>query len=82
VKVTAEISRDISFQIPHHLSTEFQSFFQEFDKNLDSLDIRSYGIQVPTLEDVFLRVTKEKEQAPIDGRRASGNQIASEDAMM
>ena len=54
------MSSEITFQIPAKLSANFKPFFQKFDKDLDILGIRSYGISVPTLEDVFLRVTHEK----------------------
>ena len=32
----------------------FQEFFEEFDKELDRLDIMSYGISMTTLEEVFI----------------------------
>jgi len=38
------------------LSHKFKDFFPIFDQELDSLDIRSYGISVTTLEEVFLKV--------------------------
>ena len=50
----------MTFQIPSHLASAFSEFFAKFDEDLDGLGIRSYGISVPTLEDVFLRVTNEK----------------------
>ena len=60
VKLTSEISQEVTFQIPSQLATKFQDFFETFDSDLEGLGIRSYGISVPTLEDVFLRVTQEK----------------------
>ena len=35
----------------------FKAFFARFDGDLDRLGISSYGISVPTIEDVFLAVT-------------------------
>ena len=35
---------------------KFKDFFNKFDNDLDSLGIRSYGISVTTLEEVFLKV--------------------------
>mmetsp|Transcript_63287 Transcript_63287/g.87400 ORF Transcript_63287/g.87400 Transcript_63287/m.87400 type:complete len:237 (+) Transcript_63287:2134-2844(+) len=52
----SEVSSEITFQIPTDLSNRFKEFFQEFDKQLFSLDIQSYGISVTTLEEVFLSV--------------------------
>lgn len=56
VRKLSEISSEITFQIPTALSYKFKEFFQYFDYDLDMLDIRSYGISVTTLEEVFLKV--------------------------
>lgn len=50
----------MAFQIPQEYSEKFQEFFDSFDRDLEKLGIKSYGISVPTLEDVFLKVTNEK----------------------
>ncbi len=52
----SEVSSEITYQIPTSLSYKFKDFFVSFDQDLDKLDIRSYGISVTTLEEVFLRV--------------------------
>jgi ATP-binding cassette subfamily A (ABC1) protein 3 len=52
----SEVSSEITYQIPTALSYKFKEFFTNFDNSLDSLEIRSYGISVTTLEEVFLRV--------------------------
>jgi ATP-binding cassette subfamily A (ABC1) protein 3 len=56
VKKLSEVSSEITYQIPTALSYKFKDFFTHFDQDLDRLDIRSYGISVTTLEEVFLRV--------------------------
>lgn len=56
VKMLSEVSSEITYQIPTALSNRFKDFFSNFDMSLDSLNIRSYGISVTTLEEVFLRV--------------------------
>jgi ATP-binding cassette subfamily A (ABC1) protein 3 len=56
VKKLSEVSSEITYQIPNALSYKFKDFFTKFDSDLDRLDIRSYGISVTTLEEVFLRV--------------------------
>lgn len=56
VKFMSEVSSEITFQIPNAYSTQFKTFFEKFDNDLDSVDIRSYGISVTTLEEVFLKV--------------------------
>lgn len=52
----SEVSSEIKFCIPNYYSTQFKTFFEKFDNDLDSVDIRSYGISVTSLEDVFLQV--------------------------
>lgn len=56
VKKLSEVSSEITYQIPTALSHKFKDFFTQFDQDLEKLDIRSYGISVTTLEEVFLRV--------------------------
>jgi ATP-binding cassette, subfamily A (ABC1), member 3 len=56
VKLLQEVSSEITFQIPNALSSKFKDFFSKFDGELDQLGIRSYGISVTTLEEVFLKV--------------------------
>jgi len=35
---------------------KFAQFFDKFDQNLEKLNIRSYGVSITTLEEVFLKV--------------------------
>lgn len=68
VKKLSEVSSEITFQIPNALSSNFKDFFGRFDSELEKLGIRSYGISVTTLEEVFLKVghgddsTKDQEE--------------------
>jgi len=52
----SEVSSEIKFRIPNAYSTQFKTFFEKFDNDLDTVDIRSYGISVTSLEEVFLQV--------------------------
>ena len=56
VRMLSEVSSEITFQIPTAHSPQFKEFFEEFDAKLEQLGIKSYGISVTTLEEVFLRV--------------------------
>lgn len=51
-----EVSSEISYQLPLESSSLFKDFFTEFDKNLVSLGVRSYGVGITTLEEVFLKI--------------------------
>jgi ATP-binding cassette subfamily A (ABC1) protein 3 len=56
VKKLQEVSSEISFQLPSSSSKQFKNFFNEFDQNLETLGIRSYGVGITTLEEVFLKI--------------------------
>ena len=67
------LSEEILFRIPKHTvkGEEFNivKFFNELDRNVNALRIRSYGAAMPTLEDVFLNVAmidKEHKQSGKD----------------
>ena len=45
-------------KIPAHYSSRFAQFFDQFDQDLEWLKIRSYGISISTLEEVFLNIGK------------------------
>lgn len=42
--------------MPTKSSKQFKNFFHEFDEKLDELGIRSYGVGITTLEEVFLKI--------------------------
>jgi len=49
----SEVSSEVTFQIPQSESEKFSRFFTELDENLEELGIKSYGVGVTTLEEVF-----------------------------
>ena len=61
------LSEEIMFRIPikdvdnrkKHKKLDLKTFFQLFDINLKTLQIKSYSASMPTLEDVFLNVAAE-----------------------
>ena len=59
VEKLSEISSEMTFMIPKEKRNVFQQFFQDFDRKLDELEIKSYGISITTLEEVFLAVNAE-----------------------
>lgn len=52
----SEVSSEISYQLPNAAINSFKQFFVDMDYNLADLEIKSYGISVTTLEEVFLKV--------------------------
>lgn len=58
----SEVSSEVTYQIPQGESDKFENFFTELDASLGDLRIKSYGVGVTTLEEVFLRVGKDEEE--------------------
>lgn len=56
VKGFKQVSSEMTIQVPTVYSSKFKDFFEKFDLDLDKLGIRSYGISITTLEEVFLKV--------------------------
>ena len=51
----SEVASEITFKIPSDLLDKFQNFFNDFDGDLEELGILSYGINMTSLEEVFLK---------------------------
>lgn len=51
------LSEEILIKIPRRDYVNLKEFFTDLDSNLQSLNIKSYGASMPTLEDVFLNVS-------------------------
>ncbi len=51
-----EASSEIIYQLPTESSPLFKEFFKEFDANMQILGVRSYGVGITTLEEVFLKI--------------------------
>ena len=62
VKKLQEVSSEMNFQLPTSSSGQFKEFFEVFDRNLDALGIRSYGVGITTLEEVFLKIGRGSEE--------------------
>lgn len=73
-KKMQEVSSEISYQLSTASSKLFKQFFQEFDDNLKELGIRSYGVGITTLEEVFLKIGhgEELEEIKEEKKEAAG----------
>ena len=52
----------MTFQLPTESASQFKDFFNLLDNNLEQLGIRSYGVGITTLEEVFLKIAKDGEK--------------------
>jgi ATP-binding cassette, subfamily A (ABC1), member 3 len=55
-KVLTNVGAEMTIQLPFASSSQFEPLFSYIDDNSDALGIRSYGMSVTTLEEVFINV--------------------------
>lgn len=55
----SEVRGEVSFVIPRNQTSSFRPFFEAFDAKLNDFDIKSYGVSMTTLEEVFLKINQE-----------------------
>jgi len=53
---TSEIGQEATFLIPQKEQAALKAFFEDFDRNLDRLEVKSYGVSNSSLEEVFLKI--------------------------
>ena len=58
-ELMSEVSQEICFLLPKEQSKNFKDFFKQFDLDIYSLGIESYGVSITTLEEVFLKINQE-----------------------
>ena len=51
-----DVYDEVTYIIPNKESLNFYSFFMELDSRLEEFDIKSYGVAMPSLEDVFIKI--------------------------
>ena len=59
IKKAGEVHDEVSYVIPKSQAHNFGGFFEALDQKLEQLDIRSYGVSMSNLEDVFLKINQE-----------------------
>ncbi|EAS03352.2 ABC transporter family protein (macronuclear) [Tetrahymena thermophila SB210] len=57
----SDYSAEIAFQVPYKYIPSFEQMFNELEKQKKNLQIRSYGVSITTLEEVFLKVASMNE---------------------
>ena len=76
----SEVRGEVSFVIPRDQTMNFNTFFQDFDHRLDEFDIKSYGVSMTTLEEVFLKINQELAPEVFEKNSDfSSNQSSSDD---
>ncbi|EGC32058.1 hypothetical protein DICPUDRAFT_156020 [Dictyostelium purpureum] len=75
--VLSDAGTELSYRFPTSSVPQFSNFFQNFDQQLESFQITTYGISVTTLEEVFLKIGTEVS----DGFELNKNQVTDEDTL-
>ncbi|EAS03348.1 ABC transporter family protein (macronuclear) [Tetrahymena thermophila SB210] len=57
----SDYSAEVAFQIPQKYIPQFPNLFDQIEKQKTNLKIRSYGVSITTLEEVFLKVASMNE---------------------
>ena len=55
-EIALNSGEEIDLRLPFSESGKFKGMFEEIDVSLEALGIKSYGISITTLEDVFIKV--------------------------
>ena len=59
VKKHSETRKEIHYVIPRDQTSNFKAFFESFDQRLEEFKLKSYGVSMATLEEVFLKINLE-----------------------
>ncbi|TMW59991.1 hypothetical protein Poli38472_000033 [Pythium oligandrum] len=68
-RVLSNVGMEIAFQLPLETSAQFPSLFNDIDANLENLQVRSYGISVTTMEEVFIKVAEAANDEDVSGHQ-------------
>ena len=55
----------VALLLPQQSSAQFASLFTELDDQIEALGVVSYGLSIPTLQEVFLKITADAEEANV-----------------
>ena len=56
ISVITDTDFEITFKIPKTSANNLSQFFAEFDDHLDRLKVSNYGMELTTLEKIFLDI--------------------------
>ena len=59
VMKSGEVAGEVSYVIPRDQASNFKNFFEILDNRLDDYDVKSYGVSMTSLEEVFLNINEE-----------------------
>lgn len=57
-RILSNVGTELAFQLPMNTSSQFAQLFRDLDSHLEQLQLRTYGISVTTMEEVFIKVAE------------------------
>lgn len=66
IKVDSDVGAQLCFTLEKRHSSIIEAMLQDLEENQDKLEIQSFRISMPTLEDVFIKTTKGVHTIPFD----------------
>ena len=80
VHKVSEIAAEMTIQIPSKYCSKFKDFFEDFDNDLEKLDIQSYSISLTTLEQIFLKIGSMEHPETLLKKKGTPDDASSNDA--
>ena len=72
-KKSTDVYNEVTYIIPKSEVESFYSFFVELEERFEEFDIKSYGVLMPSLEDVFLQINSTNTPGIFDLRQLLDN---------
>jgi len=63
IKQIDEQDKQVTYLLPYSLVDDLHQFFSSLDSSIGNLKISSYGLQITTLEEVYLKLTHEQDNS-------------------
>jgi hypothetical protein len=60
---------EVSYLVPKDQTSNFKRFFETLDSQLDEYEVKSYGVSMTSLEEVFLNINDQLGTNLLDSRR-------------
>ena len=64
---------EVSLLLPQKAAGAFSPLFLELDDSVATLGVQSYGLSIPTLQEVFLKITADADAREAEGDNAGGH---------
>ena len=71
--IQGEQPDEVRIRLPQQASAAFSGLFTELDASVERLGVNSYGLSIPTLQEVFLKITADADQRDVERAEQDGD---------